>query len=51
MSAHDVDGIGRKDLAVRGIAHLHKPFDPEHLLDAVATAVGRRRVPSPGTAD
>jgi len=43
MSAHDVDAGGRKDLAVRGIAYLHKPVDPEHLLDAVATAVGRAR--------
>jgi DNA-binding response OmpR family regulator len=45
MSAHDVDAIGRKDLAVRGIAYLHKPVDPEHLLDAVATVVGRRARP------
>jgi len=43
MSAHDVDSVRRKDLAVQGIAYLHKPVDPEHLLDAVATAVGRRR--------
>jgi CheY-like chemotaxis protein len=43
MSADDVDSIGRKDLAVRGIGYLRKPVDPEHLLDAVATAVGRRR--------
>jgi DNA-binding response OmpR family regulator len=43
MSAHDVDATDRKDLAVRGIAYLHKPVDPEHLLDAVATAVGRSR--------
>ncbi|HEY7948989.1 MAG TPA: response regulator [Acidimicrobiales bacterium] len=43
MSAHDVDAAGRKDLAVRGIAYLRKPVDPEHLLDAVATAVGRAR--------
>ena len=35
--------VARKDLAVRGIAYLHKPVEPEHLLDAVATAVGRRR--------
>ncbi|HVC70662.1 MAG TPA: response regulator [Acidimicrobiales bacterium] len=47
MSAHDVDSSGRKDLAVRGIAYLHKPVDPEHLLDAVATAVGRARRPPP----
>lgn len=43
MSSDDVDSIGRKDLAVRGIGYLRKPVDPEHLLDAVATAVGRRR--------
>jgi CheY-like chemotaxis protein len=41
MSSQDLDPGGRKDLAVRGIAYLHKPVDPEHLLDAVATAVGR----------
>jgi DNA-binding response OmpR family regulator len=46
MSAHDVDASGRKDLAVRGIAYLHKPVDPEHLLDAVATAVSRGRRPA-----
>ena len=45
MSAHDVDPMGGKDLAVRGIAYLRKPVDPEHLLDAVATAVGRGRAP------
>jgi CheY-like chemotaxis protein len=43
MSAHTVDAIGRKDMAVRGIAYLDKPVDPEHLLDAVATVVGRAR--------
>jgi len=43
MSAHDVDSNDCRDLAVRGIAYLHKPVDPEHLLDAVATAVGRAR--------
>jgi DNA-binding response OmpR family regulator len=47
MSTLDVDATRRKDLAVRGIAYLHKPVDPEHLLDAVATAVGRIR-PSSG---
>ena len=41
MSSQELDSGGRKDLAVRGIAYLHKPVDPEHLLDAVATAVGR----------
>ena len=41
MSSYDVDSTGRKDLAVRGIGYLRKPVDPEHLLDAVATAVGR----------
>ena len=49
MSAHDVDSSGRKDLVVRGIAYLHKPVDPEHLLDAVATAVGRGRRSAPET--
>jgi CheY-like chemotaxis protein len=43
MSGNDLDPGGRKDLAVRGIAYLHKPVEPEHLLDAVATALGRRR--------
>ena len=43
MSPHDVDSNDGKDLVVRGIAYLHKPVDPEHLLDAVATAVGRGR--------
>jgi DNA-binding response OmpR family regulator len=43
MSTHDVDSMGGKDLVVRGISYLHKPVDPEHLLDAVATAVGRGR--------
>jgi hypothetical protein len=43
MSAQDVDAIGAKDLVIRGIAYLQKPVDPEHLLDAVATAVGRSR--------
>jgi CheY-like chemotaxis protein len=47
MSTLDVDPTRRKDLAVRGIAYLHKPVDPEHLRDAVATAVGRIR-PQPG---
>jgi two-component system chemotaxis response regulator CheY len=50
MSVNDVDAGGRKDLAVRGIAYLHKPVDPEHLLDAVATAVGRSRRLSADTA-
>jgi len=49
MSAHDVDSSGRKDLVVRGIAYLHKPVDPEHLLDAVATAVRRGRRSAPET--
>jgi CheY-like chemotaxis protein len=43
MSGVDLDPGGRKDLAVRGIAFLHKPIEPEHLLDAVATALGRSR--------
>ena len=43
MSGIDLDPGGRKDLAVRGIAYLRKPVEPEHLLDAVATAVGRSR--------
>ena len=43
MSGTDLDPGGRKDLAVRGIAYLHKPVEAEHLLDAVATAIGRRR--------
>jgi len=43
MSGNDLDPGRRKDLAVRGIAYLHKPVEPEHLLDAVATALGRRR--------
>jgi len=43
MSGTDLDPGGRKDLAVRGIAYLHKPVEPEHLLDAVATAIGRGR--------
>jgi CheY-like chemotaxis protein len=43
MSGNDLDHGGRKDLAVRGIAYLHKPVEPEHLLDAVATALGRSR--------
>jgi CheY-like chemotaxis protein len=43
MSGLDLDPGGRKDLAVRGIAYLHKPIEPEHLLDAVATALGRAR--------
>jgi DNA-binding response OmpR family regulator len=47
MSAADVDATGRKDLAVHGIAYLHKPVDPEHLLDAVATALGRGRRRNP----
>ena len=41
MSGTELDPVGRKDLAVRGIAYLHKPIEPEHLLDAVATALGR----------
>jgi CheY-like chemotaxis protein len=46
MSGKDFDPGRRKDLAVRGIAYLHQPVEPEHLLDAVATAVGRgRRAP------
>ena len=47
MSARDLDSGVRKDMAVRGIAFLRKPVDPEHLLDAVATAVGRGRPSSP----
>ncbi len=43
MSGIELDPGGRKDLAVRGIAYLHKPVEPEHLLDAVATAMGRSR--------
>jgi DNA-binding response OmpR family regulator len=43
MSGTDLDPGGRKDLAVRGIAYLHKPVEAEHLLDAVATAIGRHR--------
>jgi CheY-like chemotaxis protein len=43
MSGIDLDPGGRKDLAVRGIAYLHKPVEAEHLLDAVATALGRSR--------
>jgi two-component system KDP operon response regulator KdpE len=43
MSGIDLDPGGRKDLAVRGIAYLRKPVEPEHLLDAVATAMGRAR--------
>jgi CheY-like chemotaxis protein len=43
MSGSDLDPGGRKDLAVRGIAYLLKPVEPEHLLDAVATAMGRSR--------
>jgi CheY-like chemotaxis protein len=43
MSTGEADPVHRKDLAVRGIAYLHKPIDSEHLLDAVATAVGRGR--------
>jgi CheY-like chemotaxis protein len=43
MSGIDLDPGGRKDLAVRGIAYLHKPVEAEHLLDAVATALGRHR--------
>lgn len=43
MSGGDFDPGRRKDLAVRGIGYLHKPVEPEHLLDAVATAVGRSR--------
>jgi CheY-like chemotaxis protein len=45
MSGQELDPGGRKDLAVRGIAFLHKPVETEHLLDAVATAVGRARRP------
>jgi CheY-like chemotaxis protein len=47
MSGTDLDPGGRKDLAVQGIAYLHKPVEAEHLLDAVATAVcrGRRSPP------
>jgi DNA-binding response OmpR family regulator len=43
MSGVDLDPGGRKDLAVRGVAYLRKPVEPEHLLDAVATAMGRAR--------
>jgi CheY-like chemotaxis protein len=43
MSGNDIDAGGRKDLAVQGIAYLHKPVEAEHLLDAVATALGRGR--------
>jgi CheY-like chemotaxis protein len=43
MSTGEADPVHRKELAVRGIAFLHKPIDAEHLLDAVATAVGRGR--------
>ncbi len=43
MSGTDLDAGGRKDLAVQGIAYLHKPVEAEHLLDAVATAVSRGR--------
>ncbi len=43
MSGNELDPVRRKDLAVRGIAYLHKPIEPEHLLDAVATALGRSR--------
>jgi len=43
MSGNDFDAGRRKDLAVQGIAYLQKPVEPEHLLDAVATAVGRSR--------
>ncbi|MGH9018405.1 MAG: hypothetical protein ACRDY1_11715 [Acidimicrobiales bacterium] len=42
MSAFGVDATDRRDLAVRGIAYLHKPLHPEHLLDAVAAAARRR---------
>ena len=35
------DAVDRRDLAVRGIASLVTPVDPEHLLDAVACAVSR----------
>jgi CheY-like chemotaxis protein len=45
MSTGEADPGHRKDLAVRGIAYLHKPIDAEHLLDAVATAMGRGRQP------
>ncbi|HEY5252136.1 MAG TPA: response regulator [Acidimicrobiales bacterium] len=45
MSGSELDPGGRKDLAVRGIAYLRKPVQPEHLLDAVATAMGRPRHP------
>jgi CheY-like chemotaxis protein len=43
ISTQELDPGGRKDLALRGIAYLRKPVDPEHLLDAVATALGRGR--------
>jgi CheY-like chemotaxis protein len=43
MSTRELEPGGGKDLAVRGIAFLRKPVLPEHLLDAVATAVGRTR--------
>lgn len=43
MSGNDLLPGPRKDLAIKGIGYLHKPVEPEHLLDAVATAVGRSR--------
>jgi two-component system response regulator MprA len=43
MSGRALEPGRGKDLAIRGIAFVHKPVEPEHLLDAVATAVGRRR--------
>jgi len=41
VSGPDVDAVDRRNLAVLGIASLVTPVDPEHLLDAVACAVGR----------
>lgn len=43
MSGRDLEPGRGKDLAIRGIAFVHTPVEAEHLLDAVATAVGRRR--------
>jgi two-component system response regulator MprA len=41
MSNNDVESVGGKELTVRGISYVHKPVVTEHLLDAVATALGR----------
>jgi DNA-binding response OmpR family regulator len=41
MSGPEEDAGQRRSLAVRGIASLVTPVNPEHLLDAVASAVSR----------